>query len=194
MGKVIYLSRHGQSEYNVQDKLGGNSDITDSGVVYSKNLFDYIENENLNKLKVYTSCLNRTIQTAKYFRRTTKLNFLNEINAGIFEDKTYDFIKKKHNKEYQKRKSDKFNYRYPEGESYLDLQNRISQIFTILNENLKEDEPSLIICHNAVVRLIYGNLLKIPNERIPYIDIPLHTLFKFEEIGDNKFRLSSIKL
>lgn len=34
----IYLSRHGESEYNIEDRLGGNSNLSDKGRKYAKAL------------------------------------------------------------------------------------------------------------------------------------------------------------
>jgi len=34
----IYLSRHGESEYNTQDRVGGNSKLSEKGEMYSKAL------------------------------------------------------------------------------------------------------------------------------------------------------------
>lgn len=194
MGKVIYLSRHGESVYNTQDRLGGNSEITSLGENYAKELYQFIKlNEDIDNLNIYTSELIRTKQTAKYFKNKTSLKFLNEINAGIFEDKTYGFVKENYILEHNSRNKDKFNYKYPNGESYKNLQDRVLHIFSYINKNLIENKNSLIICHNAVVRLIYGKLLNIPNDKIPYINIPLHTLFKFEKY-EGGYKLNEIKL
>ena len=34
----IYLSRHGESEYNVEDRIGGNSELSSKGKEYIPNL------------------------------------------------------------------------------------------------------------------------------------------------------------
>ena len=34
----IYLSRHGESEYNVQDRVGGNSKLSEKGEKYAQSL------------------------------------------------------------------------------------------------------------------------------------------------------------
>ena len=34
MDRCFYLSRHGQSEYNVLGKIGGDSDLSDLGKMY----------------------------------------------------------------------------------------------------------------------------------------------------------------
>ena len=36
--RTIYLSRHGQSQYNSVKKLGGDSDLTDCGTEYSRSV------------------------------------------------------------------------------------------------------------------------------------------------------------
>lgn len=191
MSKVIYLTRHGQSQHNVNNKLGGNSNITLLGRSYSKKLFDFFDEKEINNLKLYTSELARTQQTAKLFddRIKKKLSFLNEINAGIFENESYEYIKENYPTEHNKRKKDKFNYRYPEGESYNDLNNRISKIFPIIDKDFKEDKNILIVSHNAVLRLIYGKLLNIPQKEIPHINIKLHCIYKFELIN-NTYKLT----
>ena len=41
-GRTIYLSRHGESEYNVEDRIGGNSSITERGHQYARALGTYM--------------------------------------------------------------------------------------------------------------------------------------------------------
>ena len=37
-GRTIYLSRHGESEYNLEDRIGGDSNLTPRGEQYAKSL------------------------------------------------------------------------------------------------------------------------------------------------------------
>ena len=58
--KKIYISRHGESLFNVQNRIGGDPDITDNGVNYSKKLFNYISlNHKKEDIIIYTSNLIR---------------------------------------------------------------------------------------------------------------------------------------
>ena len=194
MPNTIYLTRHGQSEYNLYNKIGGDSNITTAGKKYAIELFEYIRaNEDIEQIKIFTSELKRTQQTAKHFPNTNKsiYGFLNEIDAGDFDNLTYDEIKIKHSEEYKKRKNDKFNYQYPSGESYFDLKNRVKEIMDIIN---KEDENNvLIVCHNAVLRVIYSLFFNIDDNEVPHLDIPLHTLFKLTKVN-NKYELEKLNL
>ena len=193
MPNTIYLTRHGQSEYNISNKIGGNSSITSSGKKYADDLFEYInEKEDSNQLKIFISELKRTHQTTESFSNNNKYiyDILNEINAGDFDNMAYEEIKSKYPDEYNKRKNDKFNYRYPSGESYYDLKNRVKHIIDIIQ---KEDNNVLIVCHNAVLRIIYSLFFDLEDKEIPHLDIPLHTLFKLTKVN-NKFEIEKMKL
>jgi 6-phosphofructo-2-kinase len=41
----IYLTRHGQSEYNRVGKIGGDSPLTDAGNRYSRKLAQFVEDQ-----------------------------------------------------------------------------------------------------------------------------------------------------
>lgn len=169
----IYLSRHGQSIYNTKNLLGGNSGLSNEGIKYSLNLYNYFKNKKINNINLITSDLIRTKITAQYFPEINySLSCLNEINAGIFEDKTEQFIKENYPNVYSERKKDKFNFIYPNGESYKMLQKRVLKVLNFL----EKDKINIIICHKAVLRIIYGYFMNISPNDIPHIDIPLHTL------------------
>ena len=172
---IIYLTRHGESIFNVKKLLGGNSGLSPKGLSYSVKLFEYFkENNMIANLNLMTSNMLRTKMTAQHFPKiTNSFNFINEINAGIFDSKSAEYIKNNNVNEYQQRKKDKFNYIYPQGESYKMLQNRVLKILNYL----EGDKINLVVCHNAVLRVIYSYFNKISDDRMPHLEIPLHTLF-----------------
>ena len=110
--RLIYLSRHGESEYNTQERIGGNSSLTPRGAQYAKALPTALnelitserERENVT---ILTSTMNRTIETAKYIRINDKqpieLRVLDEINAGICEHLTYKEVLEQHPEVYKQR-------------------------------------------------------------------------------------------
>ena len=53
-GRVIYISRHGESMYNLENRLGGNPDLSPQGMKYAKALGNYINNLEIEDLKVKT--------------------------------------------------------------------------------------------------------------------------------------------
>lgn len=66
---------------------------------------------------------------------------------------------------------------YMLGESYLDVINRLEPVIFELE---RQQNPILIIGHQAVIRCLYAYFLDLPAEEIPYLSIPLHTLIRLE--------------
>ena len=46
-GRIIYLSRHGESEYNVEDRIGGDSNLTLRGQQYAQALGVYLNSSGM---------------------------------------------------------------------------------------------------------------------------------------------------
>ena len=175
----IYLSRHGQSEYNVIKKIGGDSNITEDGERYARGLLSFILNDieyDYNDFVVFTSHLKRTIQTAAHFKcKKIKSRCLNEIYAGICEHLTYNEIEEEYPNIINARKKDKLGYRYPEGESYMDLLERL-KYFVLNIECIKS--PFLIVGHTAINRVLLAYFMDYNLEDMPHIKINLNEVIK----------------
>lgn len=186
--RSIYLSRHGQSEYNVTGQLGGDSKLTARGRAYALSLADYFRREFASSIAagveptVWSSQLTRATQTVEHLPAELCMRWraLNEINAGICEHLTYDEIRKRHPGIAEKRKADKLRYRYPGGESYVDVIHRLEPAILELERHRGD---LFVIAHQAVIRTIYGYLMGMKREEVPHIDVPLHTVFKLEMLA-----------
>lgn len=111
--RTIYLTRHGESDMNLDQRIGGNASLSNRGKIYSEKLSEYIKKENIADLVVWTSQFKRTIQTAsKIDAPKEQWKALNEIDAGICEGMTYDEIASKYPDEFSMRDQDKYHYRY----------------------------------------------------------------------------------
>lgn len=69
---------------------------------------------------------------------------------GICESLTYEEIQERFPQEFAWRDQDKLKYRYPHGESYLDLLQRVDSVVQAL---LTKTEV-LVVSHQAVLRCI----------------------------------------
>lgn len=92
--RSIYFTRHGESQYNVEGKIGGDAMLSQRGEQYMRALPQLIQ-EKLGDtpLTVWTSTLKRTIQTASllpYEKLTWKS--LDELDAGVCDGMTYEEI------------------------------------------------------------------------------------------------------
>ncbi|KAL6003316.1 hypothetical protein ACLOJK_023539 [Asimina triloba] len=80
---------------------------------------------------------------------------------------------------YQKRsrKKDKLRYRYPRGESYLDVIQRLEPVIIELE---RQRAPVVVISHQAVLRALYAYFADKPLKEIPHIEVPLHTIIEIQ--------------
>ncbi|KAK2105511.1 hypothetical protein P7K49_015025 [Saguinus oedipus] len=126
--RTIYLCRHGENEHNLQGRIGGDSGLSSrgkkvlaagrsQGLRFANALSKFVEEQNLKDLRVWTSQLKSTIQTAEALRLPyEQWKALNEIDAGVCEELTYEEIRDTYPEEYALREQDKYYYRYPTGE------------------------------------------------------------------------------
>lgn len=105
---------------------------------------------------------------------------LDEIFAGEYEGLTYEEVAERHKDEAFLRKKDKIGYRYPKGESYLDL---VARLDPLVHELESYHEPILIVGHQAVLRIVYAYFMGYDRNEAPRIPIPLHTVIRLSYDG-----------
>ncbi|SAL97957.1 hypothetical protein [Absidia glauca] len=175
--RKIYFSRHGESQFNVLGKIGGDSALSEQGQRYAAQLPTLVQTHlgPDRQLTVWTSTMKRTIQTAEGLQYP-KLQWkaLDELDAGVCDGMTYEEIEEQYPEDYANRDEDKFNYRYRGGESYRDVVLRLEPIIM----ELERHENILVIGHQAILRCIYAYFMNYSQEDMPYIKIPLHTLIE----------------
>lgn len=192
---TVFMTRHGESEYNVMGKIGGDAPLSENGQSYAGALAEFMvqQTEYRDGMKVWCSTLKRTMQTAAAFtnKQPMKWRALSEIEAGICDGLTYAEIKKKYPEEFAARARDKLCYRYPRGESYKDIIHRLEPVIFELE---KESKPVLVIGHQAVLRCLYGYFMGIPQEKIPHLKFKLHEVTKLRPeaygVEEEKFHFS----
>ncbi|MCB9663269.1 MAG: histidine phosphatase family protein [Alphaproteobacteria bacterium] len=176
--RPVYLTRHGESLFNVENRIGGDPDLSPAGQAYAANLRSWVAEHlpTTQPLTVWTSTLRRTAQTAQGLGRATRAwKLLDEIDAGDCDGWTYGEVAERMPADFHARKADKFRYRYPRGESYQDL---IARLEPVVLELERQQEPVLVIAHQAVLRALVCYLVGSPPERSPYVEVPLHTVLR----------------
>ncbi|XP_062247561.1 6-phosphofructo-2-kinase/fructose-2,6-bisphosphatase 2-like isoform X1 [Platichthys flesus] len=176
----IYLCRHGESHHNEEGRIGGDAELSERGKQFAVALKDFVEEHRLSDLKVWTSQLRRTIQTAEELGVPyEQWKILNEIDAGVCEDMTYKMIEETLPEEFAMRDQDKYHYRYPGGESYQDLVQRLEPVIM----ELERQGNVLVICHQAVMRCLLAYFLDKGADDLPYLKCPLHTVLKLTPVA-----------
>ncbi|MBW2560397.1 MAG: histidine phosphatase family protein [Deltaproteobacteria bacterium] len=194
----LFLARHGETYFNLENRIGGDSDLTEEGLLQAEGLARYFRKKEIPL--IFTSDTKRTIQMAMPIKASQQkctiipLPEFNEIDGGICECMSYEEIRKEMPRVYRARKKDKYNYIYPEGEGYVAMRERIARginkVFYLSNTS----KNLMIIGHRATNRMILSHFLFRREEDVPYIYIPQNQ-FYYISVAQNKklFQLKRYK-
>jgi len=175
----IYLTRHGQSDFNAVGKIGGDSSLTKLGDDYAHLLAEWVNKSmppEKTELVIFTSTLQRTIQTTQYIpARKIRLKAIDEIDAGEYDGMTYEEIAANFPDEYEARAKDKLGYKYPRGESYLDVIQRLEPVIFQIE---RQQCDVLVVSHQAVLRCLLAYFMDLEIEECPFVDVPLHNIIQ----------------
>jgi broad specificity phosphatase PhoE len=200
----IYFVRHGQSMYNLDDRLGGNPDLTPKGHVDAAALCSFLarlkEEEKRrgveNEMQIWTSQLRRAIQTAEPAERKLGIpclrwSSLNEIHAGVCENMTYKEVEQTYPLIHRFRSESKYTFRYPEGESYQDLVVRLEPVIMEL-ENA--NRVVVVVAHQAVLRALLAYFGGTPAESAVYVEVPHRCVWRCSYNMSGSSSLDVLKL
>jgi broad specificity phosphatase PhoE/predicted kinase len=179
--KNLYLIRHGESFFNLEDRIGGDSALTANGWEQARALGEHFRDVAIPY--IFTSTKKRTIQTAQPLRsaqaRSTIvcLQEFDEIDAGDCECMRYSEIRSEKPEVFEARSRDKYNYIYPHGEGYATLKERVDRGVKKALYLSGNSESVMIVGHQAVNRMILSHFLYRRTEDVPYIYIPQDSYF-----------------
>jgi broad specificity phosphatase PhoE/predicted kinase len=174
--KNLFLIRHAQTEYNVEDRIGGDPGLTQKGREQAEALGHFFARRKISY--IFTSSKIRTKRTAEAIASMQKkcliiaLKEFDEINAGICEGMTYSEIEHRMPDIFRKRETNKYAYAYPEGESYAMMKPRIEEGIKKSFFLNRSADNILIVGHQAANRLILSHFLYRRDVDVPYIYIP----------------------
>lgn len=153
----IFLLRHGETEANLDGKYSGitNTNLTEFGRKQAEDVGLQLKNSNITK--VYTSVLNRAIDTADIIVEQFKnkperiiTDILNERNFGIFENLYYNEVEQKLKVPFDDVVRN-IEYRPTNGERILDVYARVINFYKTLEDS---KDNILIVSHYAPVACI----------------------------------------
>ncbi len=139
---LIYLLRHGQTEYNAQKRYQGQRDIPLSPAGMAQ-----LRRADFDPEVVYVTPLQRTSQTAKILFPNAKLvpvDGLKEMCFGSFEGR--NFIEMEHDPDYLAWVEANCESPCPDGERKQDFSERICKAFSkLVDEAIANGEERLVI-------------------------------------------------
>ncbi len=152
----IILVRHGETEWNRDNRLQGNknSPLTEQGISQAYNTGKILKNIRIDK--VYSSPLQRAVHTAKIITDNRNLNLvynnnLKEINLGPWEGKTKEETEFSDPEEYLYFWKSPERFSLPGAESYTELQQRmVNEINRIFEKD--HGKTVLLISHWIAIK------------------------------------------
>ena len=158
----IYFVRHGQTIWNVENKICGSTDIalTDLGHQQAIAVGNLILERQYAIDAILYSPLMRAADTAKHIADITGLPAmeeprLREQNFGKYESTPRDGAA------FRQAKM-QFADRYEGGESMLQLAQRI---YNLLDELMQQEKTYLLVAHNGIARVVRSYFEDMTNEQ-----------------------------
>ncbi|MFQ5409006.1 MAG: histidine phosphatase family protein [Anaerolineales bacterium] len=127
---TLFLVRHGQTDWNVQGRYTGQSDIPLNALGRRQAHAAASQLADLSPSAVYTSDLQRAYETARIIAQRCTLPLytdvrLREINQGVWEGLLLDEIKARYAAEFARRAADPVHIAPPGGERVGAVQTRV---------------------------------------------------------------------
>jgi broad specificity phosphatase PhoE/predicted kinase len=190
MVKNLFLIRHGETHFNLEDRIGGDSSLTEKGLTQARRLAKHFSSRRIPL--IFTSQKRRTVETATPIQdmqsecSIIQLAEFNEINSGICECLSYEEIKQGMPQVYQDRKKDKYNYVYPGGEGYATMEKRIERGIKKALYLSKPSDNIMIVGHRAANRMILSHFLFRRKEDVPFVYIPQEKYYYISSTQNRK--------
>ncbi|MCJ7432012.1 MAG: histidine phosphatase family protein [Anaerolineales bacterium] len=173
----LWLLRHGQTDWNVTGRWQGQTSdapgLNDMGYAQALAVRNQLKDARLSA--IYSSDLLRSRQTAELIAEPLGLTValeprLREINLGAWEGMLSDGIESKYPQELAERAHDPLHARAPQGESPLEVEERVIAAVADITEKYPDDSV-LIVSHGISLAIIICHVQEIPMEEV-YEHIP----------------------
>lgn len=173
----VYFVRHGQTIWNVENKICGVTDIalTDLGHQQAIDTGKKILEQGIKADEILYSPLVRAKDTAIHISEITGIPAREEIrlkeqNFGKYESTP------RHGAEFEEAKK-QFACRYEGGESMLHLAQRI---YNLLDEIKASDKIYILVAHNGISRVIQSYFYEMTNEEYAAFGVKNCAVIRYE--------------
>lgn len=158
---VLYVARHGQTQWNLEDKVCGSTDLSliELGLQQAQSLVQKVVQ--VKPDVIISSTMLRARQTAQASCEACGISLITderivEQDFGTFEGAS------RFDEEFQTRRRD-FAAAFPKGESMLQMCHRVYSFLDEIIEMYK-DKTVVVICHGSVARMIRTYFVDMTND------------------------------
>jgi 2,3-bisphosphoglycerate-dependent phosphoglycerate mutase len=168
---LLFLIRHGESLYNIEGRIQGQSDVELSplGLRQADTIAEFLSAVSIDA--VYSSPLRRAMQTAQPVAARLGLSVhvddrLKELNAGVFQGLLWNEIEACFPNEFALWRGEQPDVAIPQGESRRDLMIRGAAALRSIRET--PFRRVAVIAHGGILAAALKALLQIPAEVNPF--------------------------
>jgi len=168
---LFYCVRHGQSRFNAEGRIQGQSDsgLSDLGQRQSLAVAEVLRAEAIDAL--YCSPLQRAMETAQPIAAALGLPIqtdrrLMEINAGVLQNQLRAELERRYPEVMARWQSGDPDYRFPGGESRRDLMRRGGEAFAAIRE--AGHRGVVVVAHGGLLVAAIKALVGIPPQESPF--------------------------
>ncbi len=169
---ILYLVRHGESLYNAERRIQGQSDVALSplGLQQAGAIAAVLAKQPIDA--IYASPLRRALETAQPLATALNLPIqlddrLKEINAGIFQGLLWDEIEKQHPAEAVHWRAQEPDFVIPGGESRRALMQRGLACLSEIRE--RGQQHVVVVAHGGILSAATKAILNIAAELNPFV-------------------------
>lgn len=188
----LYLTRHGQTVWNIERRFQGWNDsaLSKKGISNAKALRERLKD--INFYEVYASPVGRTMTTAHIvsgleIERIIPDENLREINLGSWQGRLIDEVEIEYPEEYSAFRYSPHLYKRSDAESYYDVQKRaLISVNNVIKKHGNTDKNILFVTHTVTLKTIMAYFEKREFERLwdpPFI---YDTSLSMVEMKDGK--------
>ena len=176
-GVTLYLVRHGETDWNKDQRYQGQTDIplNETGRAQAARNGEILKSlmPGIASADFISSPLSRAIETMEILRRSLGLDVkayrlepkLLEVHYGHWEGHLASELLRSDPEGVAGKNADVFGWRPRGGESYADLQDRISDWLQIV------DRDTVAITHGGVSRVARGAVLGLDTSLVPTLEV-----------------------
>ena len=195
---TLILVRHGESVWNRAGRIQGqvNSPLTDLGINQAKAISDHLSGILLNQeLEIYTSPLDRAIQTAEIIAQgidhpSSKIIIeerLNDFNVGeISGTFGWDKVAEIFPEQAQLRLQDPMRFHPSGGESGAEFEARLR---SLLEDLMDDGALKLMVSHGIVNKFIRGILKNLSGKEMVQLGESQNTIYRLEEGEESEIKI-----
>jgi|TARA_Y100000294_G_scaffold83838_1_gene78675 probable phosphoglycerate mutase len=195
---TLILVRHGESEWNRAGRIQGqvNSPLTDLGISQAIAISNYLSGIFINQeLKIYTSPLDRAIQTAKIIAQGIDCfgseliieERLNDFNLGeISGTFGWDKVAEIFPEQAKLRLQDPMRFHPSGGESGADFEARLR---SLLEDLMGDGTLKLMVSHGIVNKFIRGILKNLSGKEMINLGESQNTIYRLEQGEETEIKI-----